>query len=72
MINRVKSERSLKGWTQSELAEKVSVNVSTVIRWESGGSIPQEKMIKLRELFGCDLDWLIGVSDLRQTILQTN
>lgn len=68
MPNRVKSERNLQGWTQSVLAKKVGVDVSTVIRWESGGSIPQEKMIILRELFKCDLDWLIGVSNERKTI----
>lgn len=68
MPNRVKSERNLQGWTQSVLAKKVGVDVSTVIRWESGGSIPQKKMILLRELFKCDLDWLIGVSNERKTI----
>lgn len=68
MPNRVKSERNLQGWTQSVLAKKVGVDVSTVIRWESGGSIPQKKMILLRELFKCDLDWLLGVSNERKTI----
>lgn len=67
-MNRVCSERNNMGWTQAELAEKVGVDQSTVVRWEAGGSIPQEKMVKMRSLFCCDIDWLIGVSDERKTV----
>ncbi|WP_165247537.1 helix-turn-helix transcriptional regulator [Adlercreutzia sp. ZJ141] len=67
-MNRVCSERNNRGWTQAELAERVGVDKSTVVRWEAGGSIPQEKMIKMRGLFGCDIDWLIGVSNERKTV----
>lgn len=67
-MNRVCSERKNKGWTQAELAERVCVDQSTVVRWEAGGSIPQEKMVMMRNLFGCDVDWLIGVSCERKTI----
>lgn len=67
-MNRVCAERKNLGLTQAELAELVDVDQSTVVRWESGGSIPQEKMIKMRSLFSCDIDWLVGVSDERKTI----
>lgn len=67
-MNRVCAERKNLGLTQAELAKEVDVDQSTVVRWEAGGSIPQEKMVKLRSLFGCDLDWLLGVSDDRKTI----
>lgn len=67
-MNRVCGERKNLGLTQVELAELVDVDQSTVVRWESGGNIPQEKMVKMRSLFGCDIDWLIGVSDERKTI----
>lgn len=67
-MNRVCVERKNLGLTQVELAELVDVDQSTVVRWESGGSIPQVKMVKMRSLFGCDIDWLIGVSDERKTI----
>lgn len=67
-MNRVCVERKNLGLTQVELAELVDVDQSTIVRWESGGSIPQEKMVKMRSLFGCDIDWLIGVSDERKTI----
>lgn len=67
-MNRVCAERKNLGLTQAELAKEVDVDQSTVVRWEAGGSIPQEKMVKMRSLFGCDLDWLLGVSDDRKTI----
>lgn len=67
-MNRVCAERKNLGLTQAELAEKIEVDQSTIVRWEAGGSIPQEKMVKMRTLFGCDLDWLIGVSDERKTV----
>ena len=67
-MNRVCAERKNLGLTQAELAELVDVDQSTVVRWESGGSIPQEKMVKMRSLVSCDIDWLIGVSDERKTI----
>lgn len=67
-MNRVCAERKNLGLTQAELAEKIEVDQSTIVRWEAGGSIPQEKMVKMRTLFGCDLDWLVGVSDERKTV----
>lgn len=67
-MNRVCSERNLKGWTQADLAREVGVNESTVVRWEAGGNIPQDKMVKLRSIFGCDLDWLIGLTNERKTV----
>lgn len=67
-MNRVCSERKILGLTQAELAQELEVDQSTVVRWEAGGSIPQEKMVKMRALFGCDLDWLLCVSDERKTV----
>jgi len=67
-MNRVCAERKNLGLTQADLAGLIGVDQSTIVRWESGGSIPQEKMVKMRGLFNCDIDWLIGVSDVRKTI----
>lgn len=68
-MNRVKAERSLLGLTQRELAAELGVDKSTVVRWEGGGSIPQEQIIAMRSLFGCDIDWLLGVTEQRRTIV---
>ena len=68
VMNRVCSERKLKGWTQQDLAEHLGVDKSTIVRWEGGGNIPQEKIIGMRSLFKCDIDWLLGVADERKTV----
>lgn len=67
-MNRVCSERVMKGWTQKDLATHLGVDRSTVVRWEGGGNIPQDKIIEMRSLFRCDIDWLLGVSDMRQAV----
>ena len=38
--NRLKAERTLRGWSQARVAEAVGTNVRTVIRWEQGQSTP--------------------------------
>ncbi len=37
---KVKELRSKKGWTQEDLAHKISVSLSTVQRWEKKGGEP--------------------------------
>lgn len=68
MPNRVKAERSLKGLTQEQLGDLVGADKSTIGRWENGGAIPQEKIVKLRSLFGCSVDWLLGLSEERLVV----
>lgn len=68
MPNRVKAERSLKGLTQEQLGDLVGADKSTIGRWENGGAIPQEKIVKLRNLFGCSVDWLLGLSEERLVV----
>lgn len=67
-MNRVASERKITNMTQADLASQVNVDPSTVARWERGGNIPQDKLIEMRSVFRCDIDWLLGVSDERRTI----
>lgn len=68
-MNRVCAERNMLGLTQVELAGEIDVNPATVVRWENGGSIPQQKLERMRDLFNCDVDWLLGLSDERRTVV---
>lgn len=67
-MNRIASERKLLGMTQGELARKLNVDTSTIVRWENGGSVSQSALIQMRSLFGVDLDWLLGLSDTRNKL----
>jgi transcriptional regulator with XRE-family HTH domain len=39
--------RKRRGWTQSQLAQRLSVDRSSIQRWETGKSAMPEKMAKL-------------------------
>ncbi|MCI9129322.1 MAG: helix-turn-helix transcriptional regulator [Eggerthellaceae bacterium] len=67
-MNRISSERTLLGITQKQFAKEMGVDPATVVRWEKGGNVPQDKLLKMRPLFHCDLDWLLGASDERKTV----
>lgn len=68
LLNRIASERKLKGLSQEDLATKLEVGRSTIIRWEKGDSVPDDKLKAMRTLFCCDLDWLVGLSEERKEV----
>ena len=53
--------RSDKGWTQTELAEKIGVCRQSIVWWETGRTIPFGKnLIKIARVFGVDpgeIEW---------------
>ena len=51
-ISRLKQERELRAWTQSEVAERVGTTQVNVSRWEKGITVPSPYYRqKLGELF---------------------
>ena len=63
MKNNIKSERVRAGFTQEELAAHLSVDESTISKWENGKtSVPSGKAIEMSKLFTCSIDYLFGVS----------
>lgn len=71
-MNRIAVERKLKdNMTQAELAEAIGVSRETIIRWEGGAPISQEKLIKLCGIFKCNLDWLIGLTYNRRSTVES-
>lgn len=65
MISRnLSSLRKLYGYTQEELAEKVSVSRQSVAKWESGESTPDINICsKLAKLYNVTLDDLVNHSE---------
>lgn len=52
--------RKRNGWSQEELAEKMSVSRQAVAKWEGAQTIPSlEKILQLGNLFGVTTDYLL-------------
>ncbi len=48
------------GYTQEQLSEMLDISRQAISRWESGAAYPEtEKLIKLGELYGCSMDYLL-------------
>lgn len=57
---RLAKARKAKGFTQSNVAEKLNVSFQAVSQWETGGTMPEtEKLIDLAEFYEVSLDWLL-------------
>ena len=46
-LSRLKQERDLRGWTQSEVAERVGTTQVNVSRWEKGVTVPSPYYLSL-------------------------
>lgn len=67
IMRNIASERKRLGITQEELADRVDVSKSTVARWEQGVLPPfADALIAMHELFGCSIDYLLGLTDERK------
>ena len=56
--------RNSKGWSQGQLALKVGKTRGLVSYWETNSRTPnKEDLIKLANIFGVSVDYLIGASD---------
>lgn len=54
--------RKEKGWTQEQLAEKLSVSAQAISKWESGKSCPDIALLPtIAKLFGVTVDALFSV-----------
>src|SRR5216684_1942503 len=52
-LSRLKQEREQRGWTQSELAERIGTTQINISRWENGITVPSPYYRqRLGELFG--------------------
>lgn len=66
MQNNIASERVRLGLSQEGLAEKLGVSRDSVKDWESGETaIRSTVLIRMADLFGCSLDYLLARSEER-------
>ena len=60
LADKISALRKQNGWSQEELAEKVSVSRQSVSKWESALSIPDlDKILLLSQIFGVSTDYLL-------------
>jgi transcriptional regulator with XRE-family HTH domain len=69
---RLKTERAKRGWSQTELAEKLHVSRQSVSKWETGKNYPSiEVIIELSDLFGITIDELLrSDKELKEKVIQ--
>jgi len=59
----IKAQRTLKGWSQQELATRLLVTRQTISKWELGRSYPDlESLVRLSQLFDVTTDYLLGLT----------
>lgn len=57
---RLKIEREKRGWSQTELADKIHVSRQSVSKWETGKNYPSiEIIIELSDLFDITIDEML-------------
>ena len=65
-MNRIKSLRTELGWTQTDLATRISAVKSTISRYESEtAKLDPATIEKLCRIFTCSADYLLGLSTQR-------
>ena len=67
MANNIKIERIKLDMSQKDLATAIAVSDRTIGTWETDiGSCSISKAIELSNVFGCSLDYLVGLTDERR------
>lgn len=65
MYPNIDAERARRGWTLDEFASKMGVTRKTIYSWFKKGKIPNSKLNQMADLFGCSVDYLVGLKTER-------
>lgn len=61
-VNKIKEYRLRKELTQQQLADRVGVDQSAVVRWEQGKANPTvENLVSMAGILECSVDALLGL-----------
>lgn len=57
-----KGPRKAAGIKQKDAAEALEVTISTIRRYETGGTYPNAaRLVEMAQLYGCSVDHLLGI-----------
>lgn len=60
LADKIINERKKNGWSQEELARKLSVSRQSISKWESAQAVPDlQRILKMAEIFGVTTDYLL-------------
>ena len=60
LADKIIEQRKKNGWSQEELAEKLSVSRQSISKWEGAQSVPDMgRIVQLSQLFGVSTDYLL-------------
>lgn len=60
LADKIINERKKNGWSQEELAEKLSVSRQSISKWEGAQAVPDlQRILKMAEVFNVSTDYLL-------------
>ncbi len=63
MYQNIERERRRYGYSIEEVSQLLGICPAVYRAWEQRGEIPAEQLRKLSQLFGCSVDYLLGIND---------
>lgn len=65
-MNKIKQKREAAGFTQNNIASMLSIDRSTIAKWESGEALPRaDKLPQLAQILNCKIDDLFDEEERR-------
>lgn len=58
---RIRNARVLAGLTQEQLAERIGVSRTAIVRWEGGSEFTLEHLLALTKALNVSADYLLGI-----------
>ena len=62
MLKNIEAERARAGYTKEALSKKLGINPNTYRGYINGKPIPSDVLVAMADLFGCKIDYLLGIS----------
>ena len=63
MRNNIEAERGRLQLTKEELSKMLGVTSKTYLAYVRGNPIPSTILIEMSKIFGCTIDYLLGLTD---------